>query len=218
MPAEHALAVLEWGINLVIAFRHHSHLMLHAGVVEKAGHAMIFPAEPGSGKTTLCAALMLRGWRLLSDEFGLLRPGTLSFIPVPRPMPLKNESISVIKSFDRGAFLGPEIANTRKGTIAHLRPSGPSIQFAERVAQASAVIFPKWESGTELVLEELPQNDAFAALALNSFNYELLGETGFKTVAKLVSGVKSYRFRYSDLNGAIDAIDGLLRHDAVDHD
>jgi predicted ATPase len=29
---------------------------------------VILPAPPGSGKSTLCAALVTRGWRLLSDE------------------------------------------------------------------------------------------------------------------------------------------------------
>ena len=64
---------------------------------------MLLPAAPGSGKTTLCAGLSLRGWRLLSDEFGLIRPGTTDLVPVPRPMALKNESIDVIRQFDREA-------------------------------------------------------------------------------------------------------------------
>ena len=34
--------------------------------------AVILPAPPGSGKSTLCAALVNRGWRLLSDELTLV--------------------------------------------------------------------------------------------------------------------------------------------------
>jgi predicted ATPase len=33
-------------------------------VVERDGHALILPAMPGSGKSTLTAALVQRGWRL----------------------------------------------------------------------------------------------------------------------------------------------------------
>ena len=38
MPAEQALAVLEWGMNLVIAMRSHCFLMLHSAVLERDGH------------------------------------------------------------------------------------------------------------------------------------------------------------------------------------
>ena len=118
LPVAQALAVFEWGLNLVIALRSHRFLMLHAAVLERGGRALALPAAPGSGKTTLCAGLAERGWRLLSDEFGLLKPGTTSFIPLPRPMPLKNESIGVMQAFAPGIELGPRIENTRKGTVA----------------------------------------------------------------------------------------------------
>ena len=57
MPTEHALPVLEWGINLAIAFRGHAFLMLHCGVVERNGQGLVMPGAPGSGKSTLTAAL-----------------------------------------------------------------------------------------------------------------------------------------------------------------
>jgi predicted ATPase len=46
--------------------------MLHAAVVEKNGKALILPALPGSGKSTLSAALAMNGWRFLSDEFTMI--------------------------------------------------------------------------------------------------------------------------------------------------
>ncbi len=150
MPAEQAIAVLEWGINLVVALRFHCFLMLHAAVLERNGFALLMPAAPGCGKTTLCAALAYRGWRLLSDEFGLLRPGTLSLLPIPRPMPLKNESIGVIRAFLPEAILGPEIPGTRKGTVAHVRPPASSFEGAcvpTVGGRGAAVAAPDVESG-----------------------------------------------------------------------
>ncbi len=75
LPREHAIPVFEWGVNLVIALRCYAFVMLHAAVLEKDGRTVLLPAAPGDGKSTLCAALACRGWRLLSDEFGLIRPG-----------------------------------------------------------------------------------------------------------------------------------------------
>ncbi|WP_405240423.1 HprK-related kinase A [Lentisalinibacter orientalis] len=213
MPASHGLAVLEWGINLVIALRFHSYLMLHSAVVARDDRALLLPAAPGAGKTTLCAALALRGWRLFSDEFGMLRPGTSDMIPLPRPMALKNESIDVIRHFSADAELGPAIAGTRKGTVAHLQPPTDSARRAAETASARWIVYPRWQAGSECRLEELAPADSFMLLATNAFNYEVLGEAGFTTVKGLVDRCRSYRLIYSDLDQAIEALERMADQD-----
>ncbi|HQX48181.1 MAG TPA: HprK-related kinase A, partial [Steroidobacteraceae bacterium] len=209
MPAGQALPVLEWGINLVIALRYHCYLMLHAAVLERGGRALLLPAWPGHGKTTLCAALAHRGWRLFSDEFGLVRPGTRELVPIPRPMPLKNASIDVIRRFAPEAFLGPVIPGTRKGTIAHVRPPAQSVARARETAPAAWIVFPRWEAGATLSLEEMPKSAGYMQLATNAFNYEMLGEPGFETARGLVDGARCYRLVYSDLDEAVAALGAL---------
>lgn len=213
MPAGQALPVLEWGLNLVIALRFHCYLMLHAAVLERGGRALLLPAWPGHGKTTLCAALAHRGWRLLSDEFGLVRPGTRFMVPVPRPMPLKNESIEVIRHFAPDAVLGPVVPNTRKGDIAHVRPPADSVVRSAEPAPAAWLVFPRWIAGAPLTLEEMSKSEGFMQLATNAFNYELLGETAFDTVRELVSGSRCFRLVYSDLEQAVAALTRLADSD-----
>ena len=213
MPSVHALAVLEWGINLVVALRFHRFLMLHAAVVERGGRAMLMPAAPGQGKTTLCAALVHRGWRLLSDEFGLVRPESGLLVPMPRPMPLKNESIAVLRAFAPEAVLGPEIANTRKGTVAHVRPPGDSVRRADVEVPAGWLVFPRWQAGAPLSIEPLPRTEAFVRLATNAFNYDTVGMAGFETVRSLVSRSRCFGLVYSDLDAAIAALTSLADGD-----
>jgi HprK-related kinase A len=215
LPAEQALAVLEWGINLVIAFRFHSFLMLHSAVVERHGKALLLPAWPGHGKTTLCTALVHRGWRLLSDEFGLLRQGTTQLVPIPRPMPLKNESIGIIRKFAPEAELGPEIPNTRKGTVAHVRPPSASVIGADEYASPGWIVFPRWVKDAPLILEEAGGAETFMMLATNAFNYEMLGEDAYKSVRDLVDAATSFRMVYSDLDEALSAIDALADGDGA---
>ena len=74
--ATHATASLEWGLNWCVASHGHQFLVIHAAVIERHGVAVLMPAPPGSGKSTLCAALVQSGWRLLSDELGLYDPQT----------------------------------------------------------------------------------------------------------------------------------------------
>lgn len=208
-PAEQALALLEWGINLAIAVRVNHLLMFHSAAVERNESVMLLPAWPGSGKTTLCTALAHRGYRLFSDEFGLMDPQSRHFLPLPRLMSLKNQSIRVIKNYLPEAVLGHEIAHTQKGTVAHVRPPRESIERADESAQARWIIFPKWAANAPLKLEPLPQAEAFLLLASNSFNYEMLGETGFKAVAQLVRTCQCYKLIYSDFDSVLAMLDEL---------
>lgn len=211
LPAEQALAVLEWGINLVVALRYHCFLMLHAAVVERHGWALVLPAEPGSGKTTLCAALVHRGWRLLSDEFGMMRPGTTELIPLPRLMPVKNDAIEVIARFAPDATWGPVIPNTRKGTIRHLRPPADSIARAARTAPVRWVVFPRWQRDAALSLTPVPAAQGFMQVAANAFNYEMLGHAGFTTVRSIIETSTCHQLEYSRLDDAVAALEELAQ-------
>ena len=94
--------------------------MLHAAVVERNGSALFLPAMPGSGKSTLCAALTYRGWRLFSDEFGLIEPARGAVLPLPRAIPLKNRSIEVIRRFaPQGPFVNESLH--RFGNVGRTR-------------------------------------------------------------------------------------------------
>ena len=214
MPFGQGLAVLEWGLNLAIAMRFHGFFLLHAAVVERKGRALLLPAWPGHGKTTLCAALVHRGWRLLSDEFGLIRLGDRVLVPVPRPMPLKNDSIAVIRHLVPDAELGPVIANTRKGTVCHIKPPTESVERASETAPAGWVLFPRWVAGAKLELRETPKTEAFLQLVTNAFNYELVGEPAFTAARDIVNEAPSYRLVYSDLEEAVTALTSMADRDA----
>lgn len=209
MPAEQALAVLEWGMNLVIALRSHRFLMLHAAVVARDGRALLLPAEPGFGKTTLCAALAHRGWQLYSDEFGLLRPEDGSLVAVPRPMALKNASARVIREFAPDAEFGPTIPGTRKGDVTHVKAPASSIARMAAPAAPRWVIFPHWQAGARCRLTETAPAETFMRLATNAFNYELLGEAAFDSVARLVRSARAWRLDYSDLDEAVGLVERL---------
>jgi HprK-related kinase A len=205
----HAFPALEWGLNWCIATRAHHLLMLHCAVVERDGQAILFPAWPGHGKSTLCTALAFSGWRLLSDEFGLVRPQDGMMLPIPRLIPLKNESIGVIARFRPKAVMGPSFFGTRKGTVAHVIPPEESIRRGEEPAKPRWLIFPRWVAGAPLALEPIPKSQAFLMVATNAFNYEVLDETAFRLVTEMVKVCDCYSLLYSDINQAVTAIGAL---------
>ena len=208
---EHAFPALEWGINWCVATRAHHLLMLHSAGVERNGRAILFPASPGDGKSTLCTALIHSGWRLMSDEFGLVRPEDGMLLPLPRLIPLKNESIDVIRRFRPEAIIGPAFLETRKGTVAHVRPPLESIRRMHEPARPRWFVFPRWIANAPLTLEPMAKSQAFLMVATNAFNYEVLDETAFRLVADLVGSCDCYSLSYSDLDEAVAALDELSR-------
>jgi HprK-related kinase A len=209
-PADTHFPLLEWGVNWAFAMRGNHQLLLHAGVVERGGRAVILPALPASGKSTLTAALSTRGFRLLSDEFAVVRLADVALLPIPRAVALKNESIEIIRRFAPDAVLGPEFPKTRKGRVAHLAPSDASVAARGVAAAAAFVVFPMYTPGLQAELQAFPKARAFTKLSVNSFNYELLGPAGFDAVGALIARCGCYQLRFGDLDAAIAAISGLL--------
>ncbi len=209
-PRDTPLPLLEWGINYGLATRLYCYLLLHAGVVAKGDRALLLPAMPGSGKSTLAAVLSRRGYRLLSDEFGVIRLDDRQVIPLLRPIALKNASIDVLRSVDPAAVIGPRYAKTRKGTVAHLAPRENDVLAAPQPAQPVLIVFPQFVAGAGLDLRSLEPARAFSRLAVNSFNYDVLGPDGFDALCDVVDGSASYTLSYGDLEAAVDAIDRLM--------
>jgi HprK-related kinase A len=214
-PLDHAFPHFEWGLNWLIATQAHQYLMFHSAVLERDGRALLLPATPGSGKSTLCAALMLRGWRLLSDEFGLLRPETGMLEPIPRPIPLKNESINVIGAYSDDVFVGPVFPNTRKGDVAHVRPSEQSLLHAHEFARPAWVVFPQYKRDADDALRAFAKGRAFLKLSGNSFNYRLQGARGFEAVADVIDSCSTWYLEFSDLDKAVALLETLLEDPAI---
>lgn len=209
-PRRNALPLFEWGVNWCVAKRFNQFVLLHAGTLAVDGRAVILAAPPGSGKSTLSAAMMLRGFRLLSDEFGVLDPASGHVWPLLKPVALKNASVEVIRSFDREAKLGPLFTGTRKGDVAHLAPDDASATAMAEPVRPALVLFPRYRAGARVHCQRLAGEQAFARLAFNSFNYALLGARGFHAVADVIERCPAYELVFGSLDEAIDTIGNLL--------
>jgi len=100
------------------------HHLLHAGAVSRNGAAVLFPAPPGQGKTTLVLTLVRRGWGFLSDEIGCLSADGDMVKPFPRSLIVRPEACELLDLPDDGT----------------LRPGPFGAEGGERYADAEAIV------------------------------------------------------------------------------
>ncbi|MDO6566304.1 HprK-related kinase A [Alteromonas sp. 1_MG-2023] len=199
LPYAHSYPLLEWGMNWCVANFFHDYLLLHAAVLEKDGKAIIFPAPPGSGKSTLCAYLALSGWRLLSDEMAVINLNTHHVEPFVRPICLKNNSISLVKEWFPDTYISPLARDTQKGNVAHVRPPTVAVENRHVSAPICGIVFPKFERGMQTTLTPMAQTFALHQLIENAFNFDLFEHSGFEILSDIIPNVALFEARYSDV-------------------
>jgi HprK-related kinase A len=209
LPLDQAFPMFEWGLNWCVSAHAYRYLIIHAAVIERGGRAAVLPAPAGSGKSTLCAALVNRGWRLLSDELTLIGIDDGKILPLPRPVSLKNASIDIIKAYVPGSVFSPVVMDTTKGSVAHMKPTADSVQRVNEKARPGWVIFPQYRPDAELEMVELPRSRALLRVAENAFNFNALGARGFEVLAGMIDASLCLEFTYSKLDDAVAAFASL---------
>jgi HprK-related kinase A len=208
--ADHLVSTFEWGLNWTLSSFQNYYLCIHAAVLEKNNQAVILPAPPGSGKSTLCALLMLNGWRLLSDEHCLVDLSTGMLVPAVRPIAIKNRSFAVIKQWAHSKKLQCVQDNTLKGSVGYLPASELSWQLYKTHATPAFIIMPSYSSDPiPTALTPIRRCDMVIELVKNSFNYQALAQQGFDALTRLVADTQSYALTYHNTAEALSLFEGL---------
>lgn len=209
LPLEQAMPMLEWGLNWVISSHAHDHLVLHAAVVERDGRALVLAADPGSGKSTLCAALVHGGWRLLSDELTLVALTDGLIHPIVRPISLKNASIDIVRALGHDIVISQVCHDTTKGSVAHMRPPAASVEAINQRVKPAMLVFPKFAAGAALRSEAVGPAHALIELTRHAFNASVLAADGFDALCGFSEAVQSYRIEYGSFDQVLPEIDNL---------
>ncbi len=210
LPLSQAMPSLEWGLNWVFANFCHTKLILHAAVLEKNGAAVILPGNPGSGKSTLCAALTMEGWNLLSDELAMIDMDNHHLCYLGRPINLKNHAIEIIKKHYPTAVFSDLFIDTNKGDVALLQPPERNIANFDHAPKPTHILFPTYNAGAKLGYTPKAKAETLIELVRNSFNYSVIGKPAFDYLAAMVTNTKNSTLTYGNLDDSLIGIEKAI--------
>jgi hypothetical protein len=180
-------------------------VLIHAGaVVSPAGKGILFPAAAGSGKTTLVTALVRAGFGFLSDEVGVIEPGTARLHPFPRALNLKEGTLALfpdLRPEDDGLWGVRRRAFARVHTVRPASGAGP--------CEVGFVIAPRYLRGAATELSPISPAEMTKELWANTTNLTRFGPRTLSVVAEVARRAKGFRLVSSDLQEAVETITAL---------
>ena len=178
---------------------------IHAGVVGKDGVCVLLPAAPGSGKSSLTAALTHRGFRYFSDEVALIEPGTFMVNPMPLAFCAKSTGWDLIAPYY------PEILSVP----THGRGDGKMVRYvpppAERIqktpASVSHMVFPHYDGASTTELKPIARSEALARLMTECLALrQRLDRSSAEDILRWIAGIRCYDLPFSSLDEAADLV------------
>lgn len=194
---------LLWHVNRLAVLSSTEHTVLHAAGAVAPGGAVLMPAIPNGGKSTLVTGLVRAGLGYLSDEAvplhadGRLRPfpkaisldpGSWALFPELAPPPETAE-------LSRSRWQIPP-DRVRAGSVA-----GP--------AEPRWIVSPQYERGAVAHLEPLAPEDAFALLLEQSFHLGT-ADGALDGLGRLVEELPCHRLVAGDVDAAVAIVLDLV--------
>ncbi|MHC4695355.1 MAG: hypothetical protein ACYTFA_01285 [Planctomycetota bacterium] len=200
---------LEWYINWQIIQTRHDYVQLHASSIELDGHAMILPGDPGSGKSTLTAGLLARGWSYLCDEFALLDPWARMVHPYPRALCIKEPSFGVIEHLDLPLCRRTPYHKATKGRVAFLNPLEVDANIVGRPSPVCWVVFPRYVRGARPTLVPMARSQAAYLLARQCFNIRVDQTRALASLSAVARSADCYELVAGDIDATCDLVESL---------
>ena len=196
--------------NLVIAAYKKTDclLALHAAAVLGEGGNVLLAGVPGSGKSTLTAALMAGGFHYCADDTVVLAGDPLRVRGIRTRLGIKEGSWGVVASLWPGFESLP----------GYIRADGQRIRYLPAPAQeaneaddpgflAGVLVFPRFEEGADTLMRPLQRADALVRLTQSG--YDVPNELNADIVSAMISWISTlqcFELTYSDVKAAVAMI------------
>jgi len=200
--------------NLMLAAYRRSHCLvaLHAAAIIANDRCVLLAGVPGSGKSTLTAALLANGFGFCADDTALLTPPPIRVRGVPSRLGLKEGSWPVVRE------LWPELDSLP----VHCRADGKRIRYlmpddvmsaapSDAAQTAHVLVFPHYQPGSPTVMQPLRRADALLKLTESGYDIpDIINDNVVSALIDWMTSLDCYDLRYSDMQEAVSQVAGTV--------
>jgi hypothetical protein len=181
-------------------------VVLHASAVVVDGGALVVPAQPGSGKSTLCAALVAAGATYVTDEAVPVLPDG-RILPYPKPIVVGSGSFGVLGAWrDAAAQSGGD-----DDDLWWLDPTTIGRGVAHEPVPIRWVVAPRYRPDQPIELEAISAAATTAAMASNCFNLPHHGRRGIEHLADVARRASGFELHHPGADVAAAHLLEVLR-------
>jgi hypothetical protein len=178
-------------------------IALHASVVETDGFYLALSGPSKAGKTTLLMELLLRGWRLVSDDLAPIAPAEGTALPFPNPVHVRDADRWMrFRGWDVPEWL-PEPAGS-----ALIPPTAVSLA-PPRPYRPDGLLFIRWEPDGAGALDRLTPAEA-AARCVENLQADLDVARVLAPLARLCGAASTARLVYPSSEKALEFLGSFL--------
>ncbi len=188
-----------------VAYRQQDYLLaLHSAALYRDGRCLLLPGLPGAGKSTLCAALMARGYRLLTDETSVLLPGPARIASIPIPVALKPGSWGALRGIYPNLAREPIFKRADGIRVRYLRAPADT-PLDDRAA--THLLFPSYKPGGRATIRPVGVIEALARLFGGGYGVNReLSPAKVRRILDWSAALRCYAIEYPDSGSAIDLV------------
>jgi hypothetical protein len=184
-------------------------LHLHCAALSLDGRGVLISAQSETGKTTLTAALVQRGWTYVSDEAVALELESTSVFGFAKPLMIKPGGGELVPEIEKGRV------SLEPGDTGwwHTPASSISDRIVSEVTPAAIVILHRHPDGsTDVPRPATPLHPADAVVALmeETMDAERFGPDGVVVLANLAARCKCVKLPVGPLEAATAALEELM--------
>ena len=205
-----ALGPLVKGALWSSAINAHSFVFnIHAGTVGTDKACVLMPAAPGSGKSTLTAALTHRGFRYFSDEVALIEPDTFMVHPMPLAFCSKYTGWDLLARYYPQILSVPTHIRSDRKVVRYIAPPADRIQNTP--ATVTHIVFPHYENGGKTELQPIARSEALVRMMSECMNKkQLLDRSVAENFVRWISKIDCYALPFSSLEHAMDLVERMV--------
>jgi hypothetical protein len=187
--AGEVLAHAVWLLHAEVSARTRDFVLLHAGAVARGGDALVLPARPDLGKSTLVLALLRAGFSYLSDELGPIDPVTGRVYPFERRIALDEDALGFFGELRD--HLEDRRGLTASGAARHVRPEDVGASVAGP-AGARWIVFIGADRAGAPRLVPVTRAEAVERMAAHSTNLYRYADRGVILLARVAERAEAF--------------------------